>query len=317
MLKNLVNQFCAKDLNTNYICSELKIKTLKDLIYYQDSGSKTANSVLICLLILFFANIIPATGYALFLGYFPVIYINFVVLISLLFITAFLAKVSVKLCKIRDFKTKLILAGISGLFAYYFTFLSTDYFIYRNQKDIFTFLTFETLSFPISTIINDAIYIKSHGGWNINGLPINGTLLVIIWVLEFLLFISAPIYYIFILEKSPFSEATNTWYTKYVINHDFEYIGAQKIFTTDLTENRLQAIYNLKHGTGKRFSHINIFYLPNDDIAYMSIINKVRRKEDTSYTQDFPVLQLVQISAKEAEELINKYRKTKAFYFSY
>ena len=289
---------------------------MKELQFYKPLDTSPTKGLVLSLLIVLICTPIPACIYALFIAFFPIIYVNIVALSLLIYLLYDISRIAGKIGKIRNKKHLLILAGVTGAFTLYFSWIGTSYFVYHKNNDIGTFFSNECFSFPLNKLADDISIAYTYGTWGIFGVNFKGLPLFLIWISEALAMIVVPVLITYFQNSSAFSEQLNKWFVKYELDHEFEFISSQNLFYSELKEKRVQAIDELKTPSAFRFSKISIFYLPNEISAYLSIDNKLLQSKNGISTKNYPVIKLLQITPEEAELLIKKYRGKKTFYFN-
>ncbi len=254
--------------------------------------------------------------YGVIIAVSPLVYFNFFITVGFGLTLGYGVRIISKLSSIIDKKTSTKISLASGALGIYFSWVV--YILYFLAQDslfdsyfIEPFLVFNPIEvFQIITEIN------THGLWEIFGIPFNGWILAIIWMIEAAIIMIVSTLVVKNQPQSPFSLRHDKWYKKYILHKDFESIALQENFRKDLATNCKEVIGLLGNGLAYHHAMISIFFLEEENEQYLTVEN-VRNDKSGKRINSTEVTHLLPISRDEAKELIEKYHGKKAFVFDY
>lgn len=239
----------------------------------------------------------------------PIIYINFLILIGYSILIGVLIRVSFRFSHNRNKKERYILSILMSIIASisqwltYFSFLITD-----EIPDVFDVITNNIIIFEnnlINPILKD---LYTFGSWAIFGVNVNGFILLFIWLIELTTIVFVPILIIKQYIAKPYSERLNKWYTKYVLEDDFESIITPTGLLQSLKSNPTNTLNELNKGTAQRHTKIYIYYLEREDIQYISF-ERISIISNTK--KSFNLINGFQINNQTAKYILDKYHHKK------
>lgn len=254
--------------------------------------------------------------YGLFIAISPVVYINYFITIFFGMFIGVGLKMLFKLFLVTNKKTAIISAICCGLFGVYFSWVA--YILYYTPDVISMDAYFKDflLVFSPITVLEIIADINVLGMWEIFGVPFNGWVLTLIWIVEALIIISVPVLLVYRQPIAPFSASKNKWYRKFVLNKDFESIALKEVFRNDLKANCIPSIEGLGKGMATHFARVSIYHLEDEFEQYITVEN-VRKDRTGKSEEATSIIHLLVISKSDAELLIKQYHGKKAFFFDY
>lgn len=233
--------------------------------------------------------------YTLIIQFIPLIYFNFLITVGFGITLGVLVRLLTKLTQNRSLQHQLILAIVLGLFANYCQWVG--FVVYAVMGSIPSigdyYLNLGLITAP-DTFFGVIGEINRVGMWEVFGIPFNGVILTIIWLLEFAIIAAFPVIGVYKAKPIPYAEDLQTWYPKYELDTDFEAILGPDRFVERLRENALTALQELEPGKAWKYSKAHIHYLPEATHQYLSI-EKIYIEERGQ-------------GNKEVEEVVNNFR---------
>jgi len=261
--------------------------------YYQPSGRFSPSSFLYFILASAIAIPLLALAYTYLIWYIPFFYIN-------LFITAgfgfaagiVISHLAIKIGKVRNATLALIFGLLGGLIALYFSWaIWVDLVFnigesYGNSRIGITTSNIEFLQ-VFGLILNpDTLFeliaeINKTGTWGIRSTPVSGTMLTIIWVIEFLIVLILSVMFPYIKAKTPFCEMDNKWFKEEELPA-FNYIKNPKEMVVNLENSNQNSFINLQPSTTSENESHSIFTLYSSEKGenYLTIENKQAKTND-------------------------------------
>lgn len=254
--------------------------------------------------------------YGLFIAISPVVYINYFITIIFGMFIGVGMKMLFKLFLVTNKKTAIISAVCCGLLGVYFSWVAYILFFTPDIVSMDAYYKDFLLVFRPVTVFQIIADMNITGMWEIFGVPFNGWILALIWIVEALIIISVPVLFVKKQPIAPFSARTNKWYRKFVLNKDFESIALKEVFRNDLKANCIPAIEGLGKGMATHFARVSIYHLEDEFEQYITVEN-VRKDRTGKSEEATSIIHLLVISKSEAELLIKQYHGKKAFFFDY
>ncbi len=261
--------------------------------YYQPSGRFSPSSFLY--FILSSAIVIPilALAYTYLIWYIPFFYINFFITAGFGFgVGIAISHLAVKIGKVRNSTLALVFGLLGGLIALYFSWaIWVDLVFnigesYGNSRIGITtsnieFLQVFGLILQPDTLFSFISEINKTGTWGIRGSAVSGTILTIIWVIEFLIVLILSIIFPYIKAKTPFCEEDNKWFNEEDLPA-FNFIKNPKEMVVNLENSNQNSFINLQHTTKANEESHSIFslYSSKKGENFLSIENRQAKTND-------------------------------------
>ncbi len=206
----------------------------------------------------------------------------------------------------RNRKTIIILTILTSLLANYFHWSITIYYLYTREIpslfDFFNNCIWIMTPFDLMSAIS---HMFKEGLWSFGG-NINGVFLVILWLIEFSLFIIIPFQYIRRVVYPPYSETYRKWYKKNEFNHPYDYVGSVNCLIKELEVDPIETIQKRGSGTMLRSSKLIIYYLEKEEYAFITFKNMIEGKEEI--IQTFPYLRIDKETANKLFDLMKEHK---------
>jgi len=261
--------------------------------YYQPSGKFSPASFLYFILCL--AIIIPilALIYTYLIWYIPFFYINVFITVGFGFAVGIaISHLAVKMGKVRNATLALLFGFLGGIFALYFSWaIWVDLVInagesYGNSRIGITTSNIEFLQVFGLALQPDKLFsfiteINKTGTWGIRGSAVSGTILSIIWIIEFLIVLVISIFSPLFRAKIPFCEMDNKWFKEDTLPA-FNYINNPKEMVVNLENSNQNSFINLEKSTTSENESHSIFTLYSSEKgeSYITIENKIAKTND-------------------------------------
>lgn len=253
--------------------------------------------------------------YGVLIAICPIVYLNLFITGGFGLLLSFGVAVISRGIKNTSRKVNMTMGVVAAFFGLYFSWAA--YFLYVGDSDqIFVnyFQHFYLVSQPI-LLIEGIIEANEYGLWEMFGIQFKGTVLWIVWLLE-----AGIIFFLCLVSTSkkivmPFSSKHNRWYKKYILYKDFASIVMQYDFCNALANDCENVIKGMELGRASNFARVSVYYLEEENQQYLSVENVVKDAEGKKEEAE-PVIHLLCITKKEAENLIREYHAKKASFIS-
>jgi len=242
----------------------------------------------------------------------PLIYLMFVCTVFFGTILGYVTIFSNYFSKQLHQPSKLGIAALSGVFAWYCSWVSYIIFLGRDQviSTSEAYFTNLTLLFQPTEVFRIMGEINGIGLWAIGDIPLRGSTLTIFWVLEAIVIIGVPIILVFKQHEQPFSEKHNSWYREFILEKDFGSVFGLPSFKEDLTQNPIETIDGIGFGKANLYTQVSIYYLPQEGVQYLSLFDIRIDREDK--TEKNEIVHLIEISTQDAQHLMDKWKAKKS-----
>jgi hypothetical protein len=114
----------------------------------------------------------------------------------------------------------------------------------------------------------------------------------------------------------PYSEILGKWYPKFTLSNDFDSI-AVNIFLEALDKNPVDAIKDLKLGSGFRHTKFHIYYTPEEERQYISVERVWNGGGGSKESERTIVIDNYEITRSAAQTILksfeNKHEKLEVF----
>lgn len=276
--------------------------------YYRESGKVSVPGIVITTVIAMVVIWFLAFIYAILLFLIPIVYLNVIICIGYALIIGLIILLLARLAKNRNRKARLIHAFVIGFFGVYFAWTAyLSIALFPGDKDFTSYLSMVPWILQPKESFNAMGYALDYGMWSVFGSVINGWQLLLIWIIEAAIMLSGPVIATFKTKEYPFSENTNQWFPKFTLQRDFESIVVTTELAENLNKNPMQTLDSLGKGTGNRFTKFHLFYLKEEDLAYLTAEKIYYEGQGKGNKHQDIVLNNFPISRKEAEEIMNKF----------
>lgn len=280
--------------------------------FYQESNNfhpaRMAISILVCL----FIALVLGYAYSILIWIIPLIYLNFLATIGFGIVLGMVVKILIRLGHIRHFNIKILLAVMAGLFANYFQW--TTFILYAGLGHIPSvgeYLANLGWIFSPSGFFAMLGEINRVGLWSMFGMQINGFVLTIIWLVEFLIILGLPVMAAMQATVFPYSEKLGKWYPKFTLSDDYEPVSAVQKILEGLQSKPLETIQQLQPGSGWRYSKIHIYYLPEEEKQYLAIEKVYIENRGAGKANHEIMVNNFSINKKSADLILNNFRNKK------
>lgn len=253
--------------------------------------------------------------YSLAVTFIPIIYLNVLITASLGIAIGFCVMLSSKIALIRNKNVRLLIAVIVSALAVITQWMVYLFFLTTGKAPIQGNIAEGQFLLDITTLKNIFTTLYTYGSWTVFGITVNGALLLSIWIVEALIIMAAPLLILTKHPIPPFSEKLNKWYKKRTLAQDFAYISGINSFINELRDSKAANLLNYPKGDGNRHARIIIYYIEQEDKAYLSADNIFITSGKESNKDIDPVVRFVAIPSHVASELIKKHG-TKAWSYN-
>jgi len=281
-------------------------------LYYQPSGKVPVKGIFISLIMAVVITVVLSIIYIALQWFIPFIYLNFFIAAGLGFGIGGGVFIAIGAAKIRNTTYERVLAVLCGLLGWYCQWALFVSLLSEaegsmgggmwvrssfNLTGFWTILTHPEILFRAMLSLNDV------GTFTLKHNTVSGTLLWVVWVIEALIIIGAPI--LFSLSgraTTPFSEQNNEWMEDREVEGKLKTVTDPDDMIKELTTGNLKCLKDFlpADDLSTDYATLRIYESPGDPISYISVTN-------ISHTADKKGE-----SKKEAKTVIEYYRITAA-----
>jgi hypothetical protein len=254
-------------------------------LYYKPSGKIPVNGIFISLIIAFVITVILSIIYIALQWFITFIYLNFFIAAGLGFGVGAGVFIAIGLGKIRNTKYECILAVLCGLLAWYsqwalFVSLMSEAegsmgggMWVRSSFNLSGFwyeLTHPEMLFQAMLSLNDG------GTFALKHNTVSGTLLWVVWFLEALIIVGAPV--LFSLSgrsTTPFSEQNIQWMEERDVPGKLKSIADPHRMIGELNSGNLKSVKDFlpADDLSNDYATLRIYESPGDPVSYISVTN--------------------------------------------
>lgn len=288
--------------------SPAKGNSIGDEGFYYPTGNANIAGKLIAYSIVVVCAFIVALVYNILIALIPFPYINFFITLGVAIVMGYTAKIAAKTGKLRNYRERGSLGIFAGVIVYYFQWASFTMLALLNfEFNIDIGLYIEAILSPVAMFETIAI-INEVGTWSIGEIPFTGSLLTVVWAIEGLMIVFLPFIIIRTQALTPYSEMMDKWYSLYRLD---TFLGNVPFtFKKDLLEKGGDAVFELGKGLPHRHGRISVYYLPDEEFAYLSADN-IFKGEDGKGDETTNIVDAFRIDKATAQALMEKYRTKK------
>ncbi|KAB8155261.1 hypothetical protein EZY14_005070 [Kordia sp. TARA_039_SRF] len=282
--------------------------------YYTPSGRVNSISFLYLFLAIFIAAPLLTFIYTYAVLYIPIVYLNILCVVGIAFGLGYIANFVVGLGKVRNKMVALLFGLIIGISALYFSWII--WLHYHLNDSAFNEITYTELLEAPGAVWDIVWKINEQGTWSIgrsSRANVSGTFLTIVWILELIAFIGAPIFFAFSKAAEPFLEDDNNWADITKIG-PFEPIEDKKALKKQLETQNYEAFLEIGPLTNEQNSSHAIFSLYHNkkrthgNEYYLSVSNMKERidKKGNVTHDEKSLISFIRVPKEIGEKLLAK-----------
>jgi len=254
-------------------------------LYYKPSGKIPVKGIFISLIMAFVITVILSIIYIALQWFIPFIYLNFFIAAGLGFGVGGGVFIAIGSGKIRNTKYECVLAVLCGLLAWYcqwalFVSLMSEaegsmgggMWVRSsfNLSGFWSVLTHPKVLFQAMLSLNDV------GTFTLKQNTVSGMLLWVVWVIEALIIIGAPI--LFSLSgrsTSPFSEQNDQWMEERDVEEKLKTVNDPDQMIKELNTGNLKSLKDFlpADDLSNDYATVRIYESPSDPVSYISVTN--------------------------------------------
>ncbi|CAM4411127.1 hypothetical protein SAMN06265348_11719 [Pedobacter westerhofensis] len=254
-------------------------------LYYKPSGKIPVKGIFISIITAFVITVILSIIYIALQWFIPFIYLNFFIAAGLGFGVGAGVFIAIGLGKIRNTKYECVLAALCGLLAWYsqwalFVSLMSEAkgsmgggMWVRSSFNLTGFwyiLTNPEILFKAMLSLNDA------GTFTLKHNTVSGTLLWLVWIIEAVIIIGAPM--LFSLSgrsTSPFSEQNDQWMEERELEEKLKTVTDPDQMIAELNSGNLKSLKDFlpADDLSDDYATLRIYESPGDPVSYISVTN--------------------------------------------
>lgn len=288
------------------------MKENSDDLFYNESGKYDLTGFVLSIAVYLVIAIFIGYLYTLIVTLIPIVYFNFIISLTVASGLGLVVKVGLRLSKNRNRKNKILQAVFIGIVFNVFQWIAYIVYAYKGHAPSLDeyFSGMELLFHP-----GDLFYaigeINHYGLWSMFGITINDFTLALVWVLEFGIFITIPIILVYRTKPYPYSENQLKWYKKYTLFKDFESLSGSAYIIAELKTDPVAAMHNLKKGDGLRHTKAHLFYLDNEEYAYLTLEKIFIEGQGKGTRHADIILNNFKLTRHHAEQILKQFENNK------
>ena len=254
-------------------------------LYYKPSGKIPVKGIFISLIMAFVITVILSIIYIALQWFIPFIYLNFFIAAGLGFGVGGGVFIAIGSGKIRNTKYECVLAVLCGLLAWYcqwalFVSLMSEaegsmgggMWVRSsfNLSGFWSVLTHPKVLFQAMLSLNDV------GTFTLKQNTVSGMLLWVVWVIEALIIIGAPILFsISGRSTSPFSEQNDQWMEERDVEEKLKTVNDPDQMIKELNTGNLKSLKDFlpADDLSNDYATLRIYESPGDPVSYISLTN--------------------------------------------
>jgi len=254
-------------------------------LYYKPSGKTPIKGILISVVMAFVVTVVLSIIYIALHWFIPFIYLNLFIAAGLGFGVGGGVFIAIGLGKIRNTKYECVLAILCGLLAWYCQWALFVSLVSEaegsmgggmwvrssfNLTGFWYILTHPEILFQAMLSLNDV------GTFMLKHNTVSGTLLWLVWAIEALIIIGAPV--LFSLSgrsTSPFSELNDQWMEERDVEGKLKTVDDPDQMINDLNKGNLLSLKDFlpADDLSNDYATLRIYESPGDPVSYVSVIN--------------------------------------------
>jgi hypothetical protein len=254
-------------------------------LYYKPSGKIPVKGIFISLITTFLITGILSIIYIALQWFIPFIYLNFFIAAGLGFGLGGGVFIAIGAGKIRNTKYEFVLAVLCGILAWYCQWSLFVSLMSESESSMgggmwvrssFNLTGFWSIFSHPQILLRSMLLLNEAGTFSLKHNIISGTLLWVVWVIEFLMITGLPI--LFALSgraTTPFSEQNDEWMEERDIEGKLQTVIDPEQIIRDLNTGNLISFKNLPPADdlSDEYSSLRIYESPGDQVSYISVIN--------------------------------------------
>jgi hypothetical protein len=254
-------------------------------LYYKPSGKIPVKGIFISLITTFLITGILSIIYIALQWFIPFIYLNFFIAAGLGFGLGGGVFIAIGAGKIRNTKYEFVLAVLCGILAWYCQWSLFVSLMSESESSMgggmwvrssFNLTGFWSIFSHPQILFRSMLLLNEAGTFSLKHNIISGTLLWVVWVIEFLMITGLPI--LFALSgraTTPFSEQNDEWMEERDIEGKLQTVIDPEQIIRDLNTGNLISFKNLPPADdlSDEYSSLRIYESPGDQVSYISVIN--------------------------------------------
>lgn len=279
--------------------------------FYKESGSFNIATAVIAFAILLILSLVLGYAYAVIVQVIPIIYLSVLAAVGAGIAISFVLNALMTYFKLRNKTIRFTFAVAIGLLTWYFQWTATLLYLFENSApsigDYLSSLAWMITDADIVSLFN---YLYEEGYYEVGKVVVKGPVLGIIWIIEFAIFLGAPLLQAFRFEPKPYSDQYEKWYDRYVIEHSFRTMTASQLAIQELSDNPIEKIKSLGDGRVGASSVFSIYYLSEASKQYLHVANLTYegKNNDEKFTT---VINCLEISKDQAQQIMHEYKCNK------
>jgi hypothetical protein len=254
-------------------------------LYYKPSGKIPVKGIFISLITTFLITGILSIIYIALQWFIPFIYLNFFIAAGLGFGLGGGVFIAIGAGKIRNTKYEFVLAVLCGILAWYCQWSLFVSLMSESESSMgggmwvrssFNLTGFWSIFSHPQILFRSMLLLNEAGTFSLKHNIISGTLLWVVWIIEFLMITGLPI--LFALSgraTTPFSEQNDEWMEERDIEGKLQTVIDPEQIIRDLNTGNLISFKNLPPADdlSDEYSSLRIYESPGDQVSYISVIN--------------------------------------------
>lgn len=255
-----------------------------NLRFYVPSGEFSLFGAVVTLIVALAAAIPLSFLYALGVLHVPSVYISIILTLGLAYVLAVIVTVGAKKLRIRNSVVGMLIAFLAGLTAYIFHWPAYVAMLLADSNEaafdfpvIFDILR-QIIEQPegLPDIIKNILEV---GVWSLgnsaNAPAVNGPFLLIIWIIEFLIFVLAPVFWVKNNLAQPYSEKSGKWLKASEMPLPIAYVEEVSAMERAFAMNDFEALSQPlpDEAIAEKYALVTVYY--DDFTSFVTVTNVI------------------------------------------
>lgn len=253
--------------------------------YYKPSGKIPVKGIFISLIMAFVITVILSIIYIALQWFIPFIYLNLFIAAGLGFGVGAGVFIAIGAGKIRNTKFEFMLAVLCGLLAWYCQWALFVSLMYEANgsmggdmwvRSSFNLTGFWYIFSHPEILFQSMLSLNDVGTFALKHNTVSGTLLWVVWGIEALIIIGAPMLVALSgRSKSPFSEQNGQWMDERDVEGKLQTVSDPDRIIVELNSGNLISLKNFlpAEDLSHDYATLRIYESPGDPVSYLSVIN--------------------------------------------
>jgi len=284
------------------------------LQYYEESQEIDVGRLAIAFLVGAGVSLVLGYIYALLAYIIPFPYVTFFLAVGLGMALGLIARLLVRLLRIRGARSRILLLLGMIIMTYYFHWVAYLMALMPDSSlAIGSYLgNIGWIFSPDLSFFRIIVDLSTFGAWSMFGITFAGTMLILVWLIELGVIAITAWRSGTTTSIIPYSEQSDKWYEKITLEDQFRLVASRKSAEKIIIEEGvLGFIDGLGHGLGHMHSKIHIYQDEDSSDQYITLEKVTISNKGQGSELRNPVVDNLRISSQDARAILSKYRNRK------